>query len=126
MALTVRPSLDSVRQGLDSFTLQEESRKQVGNSIRTPRQGKSATSRRIAEAVDNEQWQEFRVSLKGLSTRDKLARLKHYYTFSEDDNADVSIRVDNYIKALCRGGQLFRGESLESMIRCGWNPDIKS
>ena len=51
----------------------------MANSIRTPRQGTSETSRRIAQAVDDEEWQEFRVSMKGKSTTDKLRMLKAYY-----------------------------------------------
>jgi hypothetical protein len=118
----------------------------VANSIRTPRQGKSDTSKRIAKAVDDEEWQEFRLSLKGKVTSEKLAMLQDYYEkngtsyFSREEHTiaspidsdpvhsdcDICIRLDNYIKALCRGGQLYSGESLESMIRCGWNPDIKS
>lgn len=81
---------------------------------------------RVHQAVDNEEWQRFRRSLKGTSTEEKLTRLCVYYL----DNAphiyptdiepcgdcDVCIRVDNYIKALCRGGQLYPGESLNTMI----------
>lgn len=97
------------------------------------------TKERIAQAVDDNEWQRFRLSLKGLTTRQKLDALHDYYTpprrhptsCRDHDGVDLEscnycIRVDNYIKALCRGGQLFRGESLESMIRCSWNPDIKS
>ena len=112
------------------------------NSIRTPKKGTNATSRRIAEAVDDEDWQKFRLSLKGLSTRDKLDKLQAYYnsavhthTVEEFPNAtltsgrgdcDACIRVDNYIKALCRGGQLWPRESLLSMIGFNWKPTIKS
>jgi hypothetical protein len=82
----------------------------MANSIRTPKQGTNATSRRIAQAVDNEEWQKFRLSLKGKSTPQKLAMLDKYY--DENRNAveqhpnDVFIRVDNYLKALARGGQI--------------------
>lgn len=117
----------------------------MANSIRTPRQGTSETSRRIAQAVDNEDWQRFRLLLKGTPTREKLNMLSEYWRIRYNStceyvrephgdhgldpdivDCDVCIRVDNYIKALCRGGQLARGESLLSMIRCNWNPDIKS
>lgn len=77
------------------------------NTIRTPRLGLSATSRRIAQAVDDEGWQEFRLSLKGISTQDKLQKLVGYYNAGKlltDDT--VYIRVDNYLKALARGGQI--------------------
>jgi hypothetical protein len=104
----------------------------VGNSIRTPRQGKTANSKRIAEAVDDEEWQKFRVSLKGQSTRDKLQKLREYYNdeghgcaFYEPhpENCDVCIRVDNYLKALARGGQLVSGVTLAGMIRDNWSSD---
>lgn len=94
----------------------------MSNSIRTPRQGISETSQRIAQAVDDEEWQEFRVSLKGQSTQMKISRLVDYYckhgghasthgmTDAEKfEHESVKIRVDNYIKALCRGGQLYPG-----------------
>lgn len=85
-----------------------------------------ASINRVHEAVNNEEWQSFRRSLKGISTRDKLEKLCEYYL----DNAphissfdlepcgdcDICIRVDNYIKALCRGGQLYAGENLLKMI----------
>jgi hypothetical protein len=92
------------------------------NSIRTPRQGVSARSRRIAQAVDNEGWQEVRLSMKGISTAEKLDVLekywkeehhKHHDLFFGDlikpidiEDCDICIRVDNYLKALMRGGQL--------------------
>lgn len=94
------------------------------NSIRPPRSGVSATSRRIARAVDQEEWQEFRLRMKGKSTEDKLVMLKLYFEEKvsgdcldgTDSYDDVCIRVDNYIKALCRGGQLYAGESLETAL----------
>lgn len=99
----------------------------------------SETSQRIANAVNNEEWQQFRLSLKGEPTRKKLQMLRAYWeeysaltvsSGASHDNCGErawrAVRVDNYIKALCRGGQLFRGESLQSMIRCDWDPDIKS
>jgi len=110
----------------------------MANSIRTPRQGKTLTSRRIAQAVDNEEWQEFRVSLKGKSTAEKLTHLKRYWNnnvhghvikvsapVSQYEHCDYCIRVDNYIKALCRGGQLYPGESLLTALAASWNLDIK-
>lgn len=105
------------------------------NSIRTPKQGVTDSSRRIARAVDDESWQEFRLNMKGKSTKVKLEMLKEYYEGSLhkrnhttwlglsskpiDVDCDICIRVDNYVKALCRGGQLKAGESLETMIRKG-------
>lgn len=95
------------------------------------KKGLTVASRRIAEAVDNEDWQKYRLSLKGLSTRGKLDKLRSYQEQAPaecpgDLTCDYCIRVDNYIKALCRGGQLWPGESLRSMIASNWNPAIKS
>lgn len=94
---------------------------------------------RIAQAVSDEEWQRFRLSLKGLPTKEKLQALDVYYSswphthVTEDlpggtstsgrDDCDVCIQVDNYIKALCRGGQLRRGATLIEMATCGWSSD---
>lgn len=65
---------------------------------------------------DAEQWQQFRVSLKGLSTREKLYCLMNYWLMHVSDGAGAhvskeawenhKIRVWNYLGALKRGGQL--------------------
>lgn len=105
----------------------------MANTIRTPRQGITASSRRIAQAVDDQEWQEFRVSLKGQSTWRKLSRLFAYWSTNDpleckDDgkDCDVCIRVDNYIKALCRGGQLHPGESLETALLVNFSLDVRT
>jgi hypothetical protein len=96
------------------------------NSIRTPKEGTTVSSKRIAQAVDNEDWQKFRVALKGITTRMKLRMLEEYNDTEphtgrhEENDCDTCIRVDNYIKALCRGGQLEAGESLDSAIKAEW------
>lgn len=96
------------------------------NSIRTPKKGLSATSRRIAQAVDDEEWQKFRLSMKGKDTFTKLDMLRGYYSYnihpheqsqSDAKNCDICIRVDNYIKALCRGGQLFPKLDIRDLFR---------
>ena len=110
----------------------------MANSIRTPRTGTNETSRRIAEAVDDEEWQKFRVSMKGKTTAEKLQMLGQYYRDEqykvdgmsegvEKDKAflDINIRLDNYIKALSRGGQLHAGESLASALKLNWRLRIK-
>jgi hypothetical protein len=74
----------------------------MANSIRTPKPG---TPKHIAEAVDDEEWQKFRLSLKGISTKEKLDKLVDYY-HTETNQQTVDIRVDNYLKALARGGQI--------------------
>jgi hypothetical protein len=107
----------------------------MANSIRTPRQGVTASSRRIAQAVDDEEWQKFRVSLKGKPTWVKLEKLRQYWHGNlhghvvreprDYADCDFCIRVDNYIKALCRGGQLQSGESLMTALDQSWNLYIK-
>ncbi len=57
------------------------------------------------------EWQKFRVSLKGQSTQVKLARLEMRYVYkvlnaSYADRELEHCRIDNYIGALVRGGQL--------------------
>jgi hypothetical protein len=56
----------------------------------------------IAPAINNAEWQAFRISLKGISTPQKLIRLAQW---PRRERADV-VRIDNYINALKRGGQL--------------------
>lgn len=80
----------------------------------------------VSEAVNNAEWQEFRKKLKGLSTSDKLSELEAYFELTMadclegKDNYDyLCIRVDNYLKALARGGQLFKGVSLEQALTEG-------
>ncbi len=68
------------------------------------------------EAKTALEWQKFRVSLKGLSTREKLYCLMWYWgvNITPGPGAHVSkldwqcevIRVNNYLGALKRGGQL--------------------
>lgn len=97
------------------------------NSIRTPKQGLTEASRHIAEAVDDEQWQKFRRGLKGLPTRTKLDLLRDYSDMWNDDSeasdkdiVNVNIRVENYLRALARGGQI---EPVSGRSE-GWPRDI--
>lgn len=71
----------------------------------------------IWEAVDDADWQAFRISLKGISTEEKLQRLDEYlrivcvlHQCTVDEiqfkNWKEKCRVDNYINAILRGGQL--------------------
>lgn len=91
------------------------------------------TKERIHKAVSNQEWQIFRISLKGKTTERKLQLLKEYFEEKvsgdcldgTDSYDDVCIRVDNYIKALCRGGQLYAGESLETALSTNWNLLVK-
>jgi hypothetical protein len=74
----------------------------------------------ILSYVKDPAWQKFRESLKGLPTTEKLDRLAayrkvHYRVGSNADLDDMDwtplsrahqVRIDNYINALRRGGQL--------------------
>lgn len=66
----------------------------------------------ILDAVQDEDWQKFRLTLKGLSTRDKLTCLEirlflhRIMTLPQEEIRKNEIRVANYINALKRGGQL--------------------
>src|SRR4249919_3466574 len=77
------------------------------NSIRTPKENALP---RIKHAVDNEEWQKFRLSLKGTTTDYKLGMLRGYLDTgritSSKEYELKRIRVDNYLKALARGGQI--------------------
>lgn len=73
------------------------------NTIRNPKPG---TPKHIAAAVDNQSWQEFRVSLKGTTTQTKLNKLHDYYKNGPDDPETRETRIVNYLKALARGGQI--------------------
>lgn len=58
----------------------------------------------ILDCVKNEAWQTFRKSLKGLSTAEKLRKLRSYKR--NNSGRCVNVRVENYLNALRRGGQL--------------------
>ena len=70
----------------------------------------------ILDAVDDADWQAFRLSLKGKATTRKLEMLDDYMErasarlaageIDKDEYRKECIRVDNYINALKRGGQL--------------------
>lgn len=56
----------------------------------------------IQRAVRDDRWQVFRVSLKGLSTGEKLKRLREYRR--RHDTEKARIQVENYVNALKRAG----------------------
>jgi hypothetical protein len=58
----------------------------------------------ILRCVDDAAWQKFRLSLKGLSTNEKLKKLRSYK--ANNSGRCVTVRVENYLNALRRGGQL--------------------
>ncbi len=67
----------------------------------------------VYEAQGHREWQLFRVSLKGLNTWDKMRALKNYFdktayniSSTQEQIELACIRVNNYIGALRRGGQL--------------------
>jgi alkylated DNA repair dioxygenase AlkB len=75
------------------------------------------TQQRVVDAVYSastaEEWQRFRVSMKGQPTSVKLVRLEARWAYntihrhSEDEEFKLEcIRIMNYIGALKRGGQL--------------------
>lgn len=97
-----------------------------------------ATKVRIQQAVASSDWQRYRIAMKGLYTETKLRKLEWYWVTQHSSSAgcwrdgiadlsrcDICIRVDNYIKALCRGGQLHKGESLQTALAAEWNLRIK-
>jgi hypothetical protein len=82
------------------------------------------TQYEIRGAVAFEDWQEFRKSLKGVPTSDKLKRLWDWLedigTTSNQDDKDI--QVLNYLNALARGGVITpvpqnRGSHLISLFR---------
>lgn len=66
----------------------------------------------VYHAADADHWQRFRVSLKGMTTREKLYCLNEYgkmFVVKNEiwHNKKMQMcRIDNYIGALVRGGQL--------------------
>jgi hypothetical protein len=81
----------------------------------------------VLEAVHDAEWQKFRLSLKGIPTKEKLHRLLDYdnETQALKDTIEVFkyrhrlIRVDNYLKALARGGQIGVSNHYMSDLREG-------
>lgn len=63
----------------------------------------------ILEAIGREDWQIFRLGLKGLSTREKIDELRRWLddtTVSSEEWALRKVQVVNYVNALKRGGQV--------------------
>jgi len=66
----------------------------------------------VKDAVADDYWQRYREGLKGLSTEQKLDKLRSYLDdgilWSRDTTGylQYELRVSNYINALKRGGQL--------------------
>lgn len=67
-----------------------------------------ATSREeIQVAIKDSRWQQFRLGLKGISTVQKLKKLRGWL-IGKLGGEHTQVQVDNYINALLRGGQLVR------------------
>jgi len=66
------------------------------------------SKKEIEDAVADEGWQEFRISLKGMATKEKLKRLHQYLDdiFTTSSLPMKEIQVLNYLNALSRGGQI--------------------
>jgi hypothetical protein len=61
----------------------------------------------VYHAISAEDWQLFRVSMKGLSTSEKLYMLYNRHVCLDASSYELeAIRIGNYIGALVRGGQL--------------------
>jgi hypothetical protein len=63
----------------------------------------------IFQAIADEDWQDFRLSLKGKSTEKKLEELRRWLKTKSTTNGvgwKAKVQVMNYINALKRGGQL--------------------
>lgn len=59
----------------------------------------------VFQAVNNMEWQTFRISLKGKSTNEKIKGLREWLVLN-DNSYRSKIQVTNYIHALKRGGIL--------------------
>ena len=64
----------------------------------------------VQQAIKNDEWQETRLKMKGMSLSDKYSTLNSYYhkamkeAKSEYSKRLVKVRVTNYVTALSRGG----------------------
>lgn len=59
----------------------------------------------IQKHINDETWQTFRLSLKGLPTEDKLSQLEEYKR-ERGDNEMTKVQILNYLNALKRAGLL--------------------
>lgn len=66
----------------------------------------------VKYCVQDEEWQKFRKSLKGLPTEEKLDKLYDWRDDCQFNHGIVTrkcqVQIDNYVNALLRGGQLIR------------------
>lgn len=66
---------------------------------------KSDYLKKVQKTVDDPAWQNFRKSLKGLSTQTKLTKLSQW-TKKKKGSPKAKLQVSNYKGALKRGGLL--------------------
>lgn len=81
-------------------------------------------------AVENQEWQEFRISLKGLSTEEKLDRLDNLRASKMDQKGEMpyerflprrwQVAIDNYVQALYRGGLVRPLALADSISKAGF------
>jgi len=57
----------------------------------------------IIGAVNDDEWQELRKSLKKMSTQEKIEKLREYRD-KKGETQKIKIQITNYINALKRGG----------------------
>ena len=64
----------------------------------------------VQEAIKNNEWQETRLKMKGMTLGEKYKTLNSYYhramqkATSEHSKRMIKVRVTNYVTALSRGG----------------------
>ncbi len=63
------------------------------------------TRAEIKEAVADNEWQTFRLTLKGVSTAEKLDALEDWLE-THKSSRKAQVQVTNYVNALKRGGQI--------------------
>lgn len=63
------------------------------------------TREEIEQYVNDEKWQEFRESLKGLNNPQKYEKLKQWLE-QNNNSRKAQVQVTNYVNALLRGGQI--------------------
>jgi len=87
----------------EEYILNEEP--SMGLSLKNLKDIPKINKEEIDKAIDDKKWQEFRKSLKGLSTEEKLDKLQEWLN-SHKGSRKAEVQVINYINALKRGGQL--------------------
>jgi hypothetical protein len=89
---------------------------------------------RVLEAVRDPEWQKFRKSLKGMDTASKLNNLRDWYndrphthepSGTERHTCKPCVQLDNYLKALARGGQIHAGINIVAAVGWDWNLRIR-